>query len=460
MPELPEVQTVLDTLELQIKDQKINEVIVLYSRMIESDLEQFKNELVGQHFRKFKRRGKYLLFEMDNLCLVTHLRMEGKFYLKQKNEEIDKHTHIIFRLYDGRDLRYNDVRKFGKMYLTEIKGDYKVFRNLGVEPFSEDFNLAYCKAYLNKSRKVIKQDVLNQSFISGIGNIYADEIVFAIGKHPMTVSSTLTDNDILNLIKETRRILDSAIKDGGTTIRSYTSSLGVSGKFQLHLMVHQRENEPCKICGTTIIKTKVKGRGTYYCPKCQKKSKKIAITGTIGSGKSTVAKIFRKNGYFVYDSDEVSKELSKKGGKGYKQIVKTFDNILDFNDEIDRSKLAEIIFNDKDKKEKLEQILHPLILEDMLSVMKSKDLFIAEVPLLFESDMQKHFDEVILVVSNDIILIERLLNKGLNLADIQSRIINQLNVKEKMKKSNVIIKNNADVETLEKKVITYIKNNL
>jgi dephospho-CoA kinase len=96
----------------------------------------------------------------------------------------------------------------------------------------------------------------------------------------------------------------------------------------------------------------------------------------------------------------------------------------------------------------------------MLSVMKSKDLFIAEVPLLFESDMQKHFDEVILVVSNDIILIERLLNKGLNLADIQSRIINQLNVKEKMKKSNVIIKNNADVETLEKKVITYIKNNL
>lgn len=270
MPELPEVQTVLDTLELQIKDRKINQVIVLYSRMIESDLEQFKNDLVGQHFREFKRRGKYLLFEMDDLCLVSHLRMEGKYYLKQSNEEINKHTHIIFRLDDGRDLRYNDVRKFGKMYLTEIKSDYKIFRNLGVEPFSEDFNLEYCKAYLNKSRKVIKQDVLNQSFISGIGNIYADEIVFAIRKNPMTASSTLTDDDILNLIKETRRILTSAIKDGGTTIRSYTSSLGVSGKFQLNLMVHQRENQPCKICRTPIIKTKVKGRGTYYCPKCQK----------------------------------------------------------------------------------------------------------------------------------------------------------------------------------------------
>jgi len=270
MPELPEVQTVLDTLELQIKDSKINEVIVLYSRMIETDVEEFKKNLKNQHFRNFKRRGKYLLFEMDDLCLVSHLRMEGKFYLKNSDEPIDKHTHVIFKLDDNRDLRYNDVRKFGKMYITEIKNDYRVFKNLGVEPFSEEFNLEYCKKKLNNSKKVIKQDILDQSFISGIGNIYADEIIFAIKKHPSAISNTLDDDDILKLIESTKSILARAIEDGGTTIRSYTSSLGVTGKFQLNLMVHQRENQSCKICGTPIVKTKVKGRGTYYCPKCQK----------------------------------------------------------------------------------------------------------------------------------------------------------------------------------------------
>jgi len=270
MPELPEVQTVLNTLELRIKDLEIIDVIILYPNIVDMDPIAFKNSLINQHFRNFKRRGKFLLFEMDDVLLVSHLRMEGKYFIKQHDEPVFKHTHIIFRLSNGQDLRYNDVRKFGRMYTTSLKPDYKVFHKLGVEPFSEDFNLEYCQARLSKSHRVIKQELLDQSFIAGIGNIYADEILFYAKLNPAKKANTLTTKEIQLLIKGTQEILKMAIADGGTTIRSYTSSLGVTGRFQQHLQVHQREGEKCYLCQSTIIKTKVAQRGTYYCPKCQK----------------------------------------------------------------------------------------------------------------------------------------------------------------------------------------------
>ena len=268
MPELPEVQTVLDTLELKIKNKKIDDIKILYKPIVEEKESVFKKKLIGQHFRNFKRRGKYLLFEMDDITLVSHLRMEGKYFILDDKTPLSKHDHVIFYLSDDHQLRYNDVRKFGRMELIE-KGDYKVFKQLGPEPFSSDFNLEYCKSYLKNKKLPIKQVLLDQSFVAGIGNIYADEILFAIKVNPKRSADKLKDEEIKDLIKQTRAILNRAIKAGGTTIRSYTSSLGVTGRFQLKLKVHTKTQ--CPKCKGEIKKIVVGGRGTYYCPRCQKK---------------------------------------------------------------------------------------------------------------------------------------------------------------------------------------------
>lgn len=267
MPELPEVQTVLDTLKTQIKDREIIDIKILYKPIVETREKDFRKVLIGQHFREFKRRGKYLLFELDDITLVSHLRMEGKYFIKKHNEEINKHTHVIFQLDNGYDLRYNDVRKFGRMELIEKKDNYDDFKSLGPEPFSKKFNFRYVKEYLSGINKPIKEVLLDQNFVSGLGNIYADEVCFFIKVNPCRPANKLNDTEIKELISSTKSILKKAIKAGGTTIRSYTSSLGVTGRFQLNLNVHTKEI--CPVCGRNIVKIRVGGRGTYYCPKCQ-----------------------------------------------------------------------------------------------------------------------------------------------------------------------------------------------
>ena len=269
MPELPEVETVLRTLEERIKDARITGIEVLYAPIVEGDVKNFKKKLIGQHFREFDRRGKFLIFGMDDITLVSHLRMEGKYYILTDKDPIDKHTHVIFHLDDGRQLRYHDVRKFGRMELIPKADDYSVFKGLGPEPFSRDFSLKYCREYLKDRKKPVKEVLLDQSFVAGVGNIYADEILWDIRVNPLRSASKLNDEEIKDLIASTRKILRKAIKAGGTTIRSYTSSLGVTGRFQLSLNCHTVET--CRRCGKDIKKIRVGGRGTYYCPSCQKK---------------------------------------------------------------------------------------------------------------------------------------------------------------------------------------------
>ena len=194
--------------------------------------------------------------------------MEGKYFLMDYDEPIGKHQHVIFKLDNGKELRYNDVRKFGRMEILPLDYDLSKLNDLGPEPFSDEFNHDYVKKYLAKQNKAIKEVLLNQSFVAGIGNIYADEICSAIKIMPTTIANKLNDEDIDNLISATREILNEAISAGGTTIRSYTSSLGVSGRFQLSLRVHTLKK--CPYCASEIVKIRVGGRGTYYCPLCQK----------------------------------------------------------------------------------------------------------------------------------------------------------------------------------------------
>ncbi len=268
MPELPEVETVRRILRGQIINRKIKDVTVLWNNILINDKESFINNIIDETFRDIKRRGKWLVFVLDDYYLLSHLRMEGKYFLKKHDEEILKHEHVIFSLDNGMDLRYHDTRKFGKMNLVSKNEDIEDYINLGLEPFDKELTPAYLKSKWSKNNKEIKTALLDQTVIAGIGNIYADEILFASRISPLKKAKELDEKDLNNIIKYTREILNKAIDAGGTTIRSYTSSLGVTGRFQRELQVHTMER--CPVCGSHIIKIKVGGRGTYYCERCQK----------------------------------------------------------------------------------------------------------------------------------------------------------------------------------------------
>lgn len=272
MPELPEVETVKNTLKKLILNKKIIDVDIYYNNIISYPVaHEFKEKIVNQTINDIERYGKWLMFKLNDYYLVSHLRMEGKFFIKNKEAEITKHEHVVFKLDNGEELRYQDTRKFGKMYLIPIEEVYNVkpLVELGLEPWDSKLDCQYLLNIYKKKKLPIKTVILDQSIIVGIGNIYADEILFLSQINPFTRASDLSAQDCDRIIDNTRSVLTSAIKKGGTTIRSYESSEGVHGRFQEDLLVHNKEGEICPNCSTTILKTKINGRGTYYCPNCQ-----------------------------------------------------------------------------------------------------------------------------------------------------------------------------------------------
>lgn len=273
MPELPEVETVKNSLKELILNKKITSVEVYYERIIQNvSVLKFKESLINETFRDIKRLGKYLIFVLDNHIIVSHLRMEGKYFLKG-TEEKEKHEHVIFNLVNGETLRYNDTRKFGVMFLFETN-DVNVVKNeaplceLGLEPFDEKLTVKYLKEKWHNSKKPIKTSLLDQSVICGLGNIYVDEVCFMSRINPKEKTSDLCDSDLENIIINSRKVLTKAIELGGTTIKSFVNSHAATGLFQNELLVHTKEI--CPNCLGKIEKIVVGGRGTYYCPKCQK----------------------------------------------------------------------------------------------------------------------------------------------------------------------------------------------
>ena len=264
MPELPEVETVKETLKKIVLNKKIREVDVLYPKIIEyPSVSEFIDILKDKEIKDINRRGKWLMFNLGDYILLSHLRMEGKFFLKNHNDEINKHEHVIFK-FDNSELRYRDTRKFGKMYLykTNEVNDKKPLNELGLEPWDNNLTSNYLIEKYKNKKLPIKTVLLDQSIIVGIGNIYADEILFLSKINPLTKCCDLSKRDCEKIIKNTREVLEKAIKLGGTTIRSYESSEGVHGLFQNELYVHSKENEKCPICNNTIKKIRVGGRGT------------------------------------------------------------------------------------------------------------------------------------------------------------------------------------------------------
>lgn len=277
MPEKPEVITVARKLESKLLNEKIVSVEVYHDNMIEyPSLEEFKTNIKGQVIHSITTRGKWIVMQLDRDYLLFHLRMEGKFFFRVKTDERNKHEHVIFNFENNFQLRFADVRKFAKVMLIpkEKLYDMKPYTELGYEPWDKNLTVSYLKDKWKKKNTPLKTLLLDQSVITGIGNIYADEILFLSKLHPLLTPDSLTDKDYSNIIENTVKVLDKAISEGGTTIRSYTSEEGVTGLFQNSLNVHQKEGESCASCGSTILKIRVGGRGTYYCPKCQREVKK------------------------------------------------------------------------------------------------------------------------------------------------------------------------------------------
>ena len=274
MPELPEVETVKEALNQTVKGQTIKEIELRYEPMVKNmSADEFKEKLINQTIQEVSRRGKYLVFHLDDYQLLSHLRMEGKYFYVDSDFELNPHVHVIFTLENGKRLLYQDTRKFGTYHLYDKAIDLETtapFQVLGLEPFATEFTPSYVKEKIQNKKKPIKSLLLDQTVVCGLGNIYVDEVLYRARLHPLTSSSELTDKDIENVVKYTVEVLARAIELGGTTIRTFSSSHGVSGTFQNELLVHQRKGENCYECHTPIEKIKVGGRGTYFCPTCQK----------------------------------------------------------------------------------------------------------------------------------------------------------------------------------------------
>ena len=271
MPELPEVETVKNGLIKKVKGKKIIKCLVRWNGIIAyPSKEEFIKEIENKTIKDITRRGKFLIFNLDDYYLISHLRMEGKYFIKEPNEKLSKHDHVIFSLDNHKELRYNDTRKFGKMYLVKNNElDKTPLVNLGKEPWDKNLTVEYLKNKFNR-KLAIKTLLLDQSIITGIGNIYADEILFLSKINPTKKGNELTKKNLEDIIENTRNILAKAIELGGTTIHTYTAVDGITGRFQQELLVHGKKDELCPNCKTKIEKIVVNTRGTYYCPKCQK----------------------------------------------------------------------------------------------------------------------------------------------------------------------------------------------
>lgn len=270
MPELAEVETVKETLKPRVVGKTIAKVTVYWNHIIEfPSVPEFEQQLIGQTIHGMRRRGKWIIFDLDHYQLLSHLRMEGKYLFRTTNDPIEKHEHVVFQFTDGSELRYHDTRKFGKMHLL-TKEEQGPLLELGLEPWDLNLTKEYLKTCYARKKLPIKSVLLDQSIIVGIGNIYADEVLFQCNINPVTRAMDLDEMDLQKIIVATQTTLEKAIAAGGTTIRSFTSAEGVHGKFSQNLLVHGKDGEPCPICGEIIYKTKVGGRGTYYCPNCQK----------------------------------------------------------------------------------------------------------------------------------------------------------------------------------------------
>lgn len=273
MPELPEVETVVRGLRAPLIGRKVESMWYDWANTIGgADPVQFAARIQGQTFHAVKRRAKYIICELDHDLLVVHLKMTGRLYVTDADalHDADRWVHFRLGLDAGRELRFSDSRKFGRVYLTtDFAAISPGAANLGPEPLEDDFTIEQMHADLQGRSRAIKALLLDQSFVAGVGNIYADEALFRAGIHPLRAADSLMDAEIERLHGTIRAALQDGINHEGASINWYRKPDGTRGESQKHFFVYGRDDEPCRTCGTAIVKTRVAQRGTHYCPTCQ-----------------------------------------------------------------------------------------------------------------------------------------------------------------------------------------------
>ena len=270
MPELPEVETVARGLRRPLIGRRIEGMWHDWAPTIHSPSpDEFAARVNGQRALSLGRRGKYILIALEHDTLVIHLKMSGRLYVAEADElrEADRWVHVRFDLDDGRQLRFSDLRKFGRVYLTDDVAS--LLSHLGPEPLSEDFTLAGFRAGMRGRTRAIKSLLLAQEFVAGVGNIYADEALFRAGIHPATAVDRLTAEDSALLHQTIQAALRDGIEHEGASIGWYRKPDGGKGESQNHFYVYGRTNLPCRRCGTAINKIRLAQRGTHFCPQCQ-----------------------------------------------------------------------------------------------------------------------------------------------------------------------------------------------
>jgi formamidopyrimidine-DNA glycosylase len=265
MPELPEVETIRNELAPRIINHTVTAVTLFDEKIVrQPSVEEFNSRLIGEAITGVGRRGKYLLLSLTSgQTLVIHLRMTGSLWLKPP----DRFVRAVIHFNGGVKLYFRDPRKFGVMWLVEDKNS--VTDKLGPEPLEAKFTAKTLAEALSGRTAPIKALLCDQSFIAGIGNMYADEALFLAKIHPMRAGGSLSEEEIERLYQAIRQVLAAAIGDKGASVNTYFRPDGQIGTAHFQFRVAHRRGESCPVCGTPLERITVRNRGTYFCPKCQ-----------------------------------------------------------------------------------------------------------------------------------------------------------------------------------------------
>ncbi len=412
MPELPEVETVKSILETFVPGKRVKSIDVYYSGCIKAPVEEFSSFVIGETFTRMSRRGKFLIFHMtNNKVVVSHLRMEGKYFEGVETDVPDKHDIIRYVFTDGTTLRYNDVRKFGILVpqKEDICHSIAPLSEVGKEPWDLTPEELY-KGLQNK-KSTIKEALLDQGLIAGLGNIYDDEVLFATRINPKRIANTITKEECVAIVRESDRILKEAIVNGGSTIKSYHPKEGVSGLMQTRLLAYGHGNEACPTCGFPMRKIFIGGRGTVYCPKCQVNFGEpliVGVTGPIASGKSTVSSYLEKKGYLKIDADLIVSEIYKN--TDVTNVIKERFSMAEFS----REGLLAIVSQSEENRKVLNSIVHPAVYKEFLKrIDENKDKkIVLDVPLLIGSPLEDICDLIITVIADESNQRKRIAERG------------------------------------------------
>ncbi len=270
MPELPEVETVVRLLRPDLVGRTITGVRIHWPRHIDRPgPDEFRNRIIGRLIRNVSRRGKFILISLDREeILIIHLRMSGHLAVVTGSFPVDKHSHTIFELDSGQELRFRDTRKFGRVYL--VHESREIIGKLGPEPLEQDFTVERLDEILSSHKRMLKPFLLDQSKIAGIGNIYADEALFLAKLLPTRQTDSLTVTDVTALHHAIQEVLRQGIEREGASISTYVKPDGEKGDMQNAVQVFRRTGQQCYRCGAVIQRAIVGGRSTHFCTGCQK----------------------------------------------------------------------------------------------------------------------------------------------------------------------------------------------